>query len=145
LLKEKAKNKKRIVLVIFVGLVLSTTFWRPNGIIDFDKLSANILVADREGVAGCGTTLKLKKNKRFVKKEYCFGIREVTGDYAISNDTFYFKNISSRDTSQKIQYAIIRRPFFASTDKREWIILYRDQKDTMGDPFVITENHLVKK
>lgn len=47
--KEKLFDKHRLLLIGFLTIVLVLTFFKPFGIIDFDKLEAeNVLVAQRE-------------------------------------------------------------------------------------------------
>ena len=92
--KDKFKDKKRILAIILISTILVVTFLKPFGVIDFEKFEAkNILIAEREGVAGCMMTLKLKENNRFTAKDICFGISETKGKYTFRNDTIYFEDI----------------------------------------------------
>ncbi|MVZ65372.1 hypothetical protein GQF61_05855 [Sphingobacterium sp. DK4209] len=56
LIKEKFTDKKRIIIIGLLTLVLLLTFKKPFGLIDFDKLEGgNVLIAKREGSANCMT------------------------------------------------------------------------------------------
>ena len=73
LVKEKFTDKTRLINIGLLAIVLTLTFLRPFGLIDFDKLEGdNILIAEREGAANCMTTLKLKDNFTFSERSVCW-------------------------------------------------------------------------
>ena len=81
-IREKFKNKQRLVILTILVTVITLTFFRPHGFIDFDKLQgADLLVASREGGGNCTTTLKLKESNRFIERSVCFGVKEIKGTY----------------------------------------------------------------
>ena len=58
LIKEKFVDYQRLLKVGLLTIVLVLTFYKPFGLIDFDKLEGgDILIAEREGSANCMTTL----------------------------------------------------------------------------------------
>jgi hypothetical protein len=119
----KFKNKKRVFLTIAMLILLVVMFLFPNGIIKvFEK---NVLVAYQEGVAGCGTILKLHTNNKFVMTTYCFGLREIKGNYKYTNDTIYFYN-QSNDKLRKYDFGIIEKG-----NSGEFINLYQTDNDTV--------------
>lgn len=81
-IQEKLVNKRRHILIGFLTFVLILTFFKPFGIINFDKLEGkNVLVAQREGAANCMTTFKLKNDFTFKELNVCFGVSKVNGTY----------------------------------------------------------------
>ncbi len=84
--KGGCSDKSRLILISILAIVISSTIYKPDGIIDFDKLEGdNVLTAGRKGTAGCGSTLHLKANHRFVMRSVCFGIDTIfkEPEYAI--------------------------------------------------------------
>ncbi len=107
--KEKFTNKPRLLTIGLLTIVLALTFFKPFGLIDFDKLEGeNILVAQREGAANCMTTLKLKNDFTFKERNVCFGVTEIIGPYKISNDTVYFESVKlGKQEDINYEFAII--------------------------------------
>lgn len=144
--KEEFADKKRLIDIGFLMLVLILTFLRPFGLIDFDKLEGdNVLVAEREGVANCMTTLKLKDNFTFTEQSVCFGITETKGNYHLQNDTIYFDNVSvGRNENEFYKFAVIEPSEFNKDGKHFDLIRYRSLTDTIGHELWITKNELNK-
>ena len=93
-IKERFKQRSRLINLGLLTAVLLLTFYKPLGLVDFDKLKGNdVLIAEREGAANCLTTLKLKEDFTFRERIGCFGISEIKGTFKIVNDTIYFDNI----------------------------------------------------
>ncbi len=109
IVKENFTNKFRLLTTGILTIVLTLTFFKPFGFIDFERFEGeDILVIQREGVANCMTTLKLKEDFTFKEINVCFGISEVTGNYRIENDTIYFK--TKKDGRKEVlnyEFAII--------------------------------------
>jgi hypothetical protein len=143
LFKEKFENKKRIILVIFILVVLISSILKPNGIINYEWFESNpILIAQREGVANCMTTIKLKENNTFTIKLVCFGLTKVYGDYYIKNDTVYFKNIRNADSEKQFYEFAVLSPSKTSNSKYQYLILFRNRKNDKGYEMNITSNKL---
>jgi hypothetical protein len=135
IIKEKFANRQRITVNAVLFLVLVLTFFKPNGLIKFDKLSGeDLLVAQREGAANCMTTLKLKDNNKFIETTICFGITEVKGSYKKKGDTIFFNTIDlGRYNSSYYSYAVIKRKDTPNKNMVGEIIKYRSEKDTVGN------------
>jgi len=143
LIKEKFTDKKRLLQVGLLIIVLALTFYKPFGFIDFDRLSGkDLLVANREGGGNCMTTLKLKDNNTFRERSVCFGVTEIKGRYELRGDTIFFKEVKKGRQSEYYSYALIRQ---ADTQNKKIvgaIVLYRDINDTEGFALFITKNDL---
>ena len=125
--------------------VLATSLLFPKGLINFSIFeSEDLLIAQREGVANCTTTLKLKANKKFVERYICFGISDMCGNYIIKKDTIFFKNPSpGRNEHEFYEFAVIKRRETKSNYRGE-IIRYRNHSDTIGVELLIIKNELIK-
>ena len=143
LVKEKYKDKQRILLVGIMAIVLFTSFLFPTGIVNYERFeSESVLIAQREGVANCMTTLKLKKNKKFIEKNVCFGISETTGTYRVVNDTIYFENVSLGPHEAKFyEFATISSGKNFETHNEE-ILRFENSSDTTGTALWIVKNEL---
>lgn len=128
-------------------MVLILTYFKPEGIIDYDKLSGkDLLVADREGVASCLSVLKFKENNKFVDKSICFGIDEIKGTYYKNGDTLFFKDVIFRESEKKYdEFAVIKLFKEANGIYFGKLISYKNKKDTVGIAFDITQNSFYKK
>lgn len=140
--KEGFKNKKRIIIVGVMSLTLGLIFFWPNGIINFDRWEGDdLLIAGREGVANCTTTLKLKANNKFVEKSICFGMSEVRGDYLLKGDSIFFSNVKiGRSAKEYYQFAVI-----TPSDLQNEIIIgelkrFMNYNDTLPHDLFITKN-----
>ncbi|MBK8353750.1 MAG: hypothetical protein IPL21_19505 [Saprospirales bacterium] len=88
--KEKFSDKTQLLIIGFLTLLLTLTFFRPFGIVNFNKLErGDILVAEREGAVNCMTTFKLKDNFTFSERNICFGVTEIKGKYYLQYDTIF--------------------------------------------------------
>jgi len=126
---KKTDIKHRLTNIIILFIVLFLTWLKPDGIIDFDKLSGNdVLITQREGGGNCKTILKLKDNYTFTERSICFGVSEVKGKYYLKNDTIYFENEEAGIfKSEFYEFAVVR------TDKSyQELILYTSRNDTIG-------------
>jgi hypothetical protein len=146
LIKEKFTNKFRLINSGLLILVLTLTFLKPFGLIDFDKLEGNnILIAKREGAANCMTTLKLKDDFTFNERTVCFGVSEIKGDYHLQNDTIYFDNVNlGRYENGFYKFAVIKSSKFNEDGKYFDLIRYKNLTDTIGHELSITKNELNK-
>ncbi len=146
LIREKFRDKTQLINIGLLTIVLTLTFLKPWGLIDFEKLEGNnVLVAEREGSANCMTTLKLKDDFTFSERSVCFGVTEITGEYHIQNDTIYFDNVSlSRDENEFYKFAIIGPSKFKKDGKHFDLTRYKSLTDTIGHELWITKNELNK-
>ena len=144
-IREKFKDKLRLVLIGILTSTLVLAFFFPNGLINFNKFeSESILIAQREGAANCMTTLKLKEDNKFIERNVCFGITETTGEYRISGDTIYFENVYlGRHENEFYEFAVIKY----DNKKGKYLgdlIRFENHSDTTGIPLWITKNELKK-
>lgn len=141
---EQAKGKQRLIAIFLIAIVLITTCFYPNGMINFEKLGANnALVAIREGSANCTSNLKLKDDNKFSLRTYCFGIDESTGSYHLQHDTIFFSQVSTgRREHEFYQFALIKPSVFRDSSKYSDIILFKNKSDTVGYIMLITTNDL---
>lgn len=146
LIKENFKTKNRLSLIGLLAIVLLLTYFKPTGIIDFDKLEGNdLLIAESEGAANCRTTIKLKENYTFKERVGCFGSFETKGKFRIVNDTIYFENVQlARQEKDYFQFAVVKRTKFENSKILEDLVLYKNSADTMPHELWITKNKLHK-
>lgn len=142
-IKEKFTNKDRSITIGIVSIVLVLIFYKPFGLINFDKLEGDdLLIAQREGVANCMTTFTLKDNFTFRENIVCFGRTETNGTYRISNDTIYFKRIDT-DKKEAIEYDYGLIVEIASyTENKFALQLYNNNKEPVGPSYFIEKNEL---
>ena len=121
-------------------IVLTLTFIKPFGMIDFEKFeSKTILIAEREGVAGCSMTLKLKENKKFIAKSICFGMTKTIGCYEIKNDTIYFYDIKlGRNDKEFYKFAVLK----PSKINHFSLLCLKSKNDTIGHGLKVKLNRL---
>ena len=141
---EKFKSTQRLISISIVAVVLGLIYFRPYGIINFEKFQGNdLFIAAREGAANCNTTLKLKENNKFIEKSICFGVSEITGKYSIKGDSIFFSDVQlGRDKNEYYQFAIIKQS--ASENKKIIGELKRfmNYSDTLPHELWITKNEL---
>ena len=143
-IQEKFKSTQRLISISIAAVVLVLIYFKPYGIINFEKLQGNdLLIAEREGAANCYTTLKLKENNKFSEKSICFGVSEITGKYSIKGDSIFFSDVQlGRDKSEYYQFAVIKQS--ASENKKIIGELKRfmNYSDTLPHELWITKNEL---
>ena len=134
-ISEKFKSNSRTFLLVVMALVIGLTLYKPFGLIDFDKLEGkDLLVAQREGVANCMTTLKLKEGGIFVERSVCFGIKKTNGKYKLENDTIWFS-----DTKRGVdfyEFGVIKE---IRNDSQE-ILLFNNRNDTIPLNLFVRKN-----
>lgn len=144
LIKERFRNRQRLIVAATLFVAVSTSFLKPTGLIDFDRLAGkDLFIAMREGAADCQTILKLKDNNTFVERNLCFGISEIKGTYSVKGDSILFSNAKPARGSEKYyMYAVIKKGKEKNTQLTTFgdLLLYKDQKDTTGHLFFITKN-----
>lgn len=130
-----------------LAVVLAAAFFKPAGLIDFEQFEdADILIAQREGVANCMTIFKLKENNKFTEKNICFGLTEIKGDYKLKNDTIYFENVEfGRGENEFYKFAVIRPSKFYKDHNHFDLVRYKTLGDTTGHELWITKNDLYKQ
>ena len=143
-IKEKFKNKHRILTIGILTTVLTLVFLKPHGLINYEKFEGKeLLVARREGSANCMTTFKLIEDNKFIEKSICFGITETTGNYKIANDTLFFENVElGRHENEFYEYAVNRPSKIDKNNLYYDLIRYKDFKDTTGHILWIVKNDL---
>lgn len=144
-IKERFSDKQHLLLTIVLAVVLALTFFFPGGLVNFEKLeSKNVLIAYREGVANCTTTLKLKANRRFKVKSICFGVIDIKGTYSMKGDTVLF----TYDSNKREEYKYFKLAVLRNEDKNKpyagVIVLLMNHSDTIGMPLKIVKNDLHK-
>jgi len=146
LIKEKFTDKQRLFKAGLLTIVLALTFYKPFGLIDFDKLEGgDLLVAEREGSANCLTILKLKDDFTFRERIGCFGVSEIKGTFRVVNDTIYFDNIQlGRHEDDFYKFAVIKPSMFDNSKILGDLIRYKNLADTTGHELWITKNELNK-
>ncbi len=144
--REKLRNKNRLILIGLMTVVLALSFLYPSGLINFDKLERDsIFIAQREGAANCMTTLKLRDDKTFIERNVCFGVTETTGTYNVKDDTIFFHNVSlGRHESDLYKFAIIKSRETKSEKYLGDLVRYKDHSDTTGIALWIIKNELNK-
>ena len=145
LIKERFRNRQRVIVAAVLFVAAGTALLWPAGIIDFDQLAGkDLLIAKREGAANCMTVLKLKENNTFIERNMCFGTTEVKGSYTIKGDTILFTNAKPGRSNEKYyMYATIikKNKIEHGTYKTVGdLVLYKDKKDTTGYKLWITKN-----
>lgn len=142
LIREKFTDKPRLINSLFLAAVLVLTFFKPHGLIDFDKLKGNdLLIADYEGAGSCNSVLKFKANKKFIKRDICFGIDEITGTYYIKGDTLFFQNVEPTIVKDKFdKFALIKLFNSPKGIYAGQLISFKNREDTIGHRFNITLN-----
>jgi hypothetical protein len=144
--KEKFADKKQLLVISFLTIVLTLTFLFPSGLIAFAKLEGkDLFVAQREGAANCMTEFKLKEDHKFVERSVCFGVTETKGDYALKGDTIFFSNISlGRGEKDYFAFAIIKKAESQNKKIIGNLVRYKNLSDTAGHVLWIIKNDLTK-
>lgn len=144
LIKEKFTVKIRLLPIGLLTLVLTLTFLKPVGLIDFNKLEgSSVLIAESEGAANCRTTLKLRDDFTFSLRSVCFGVTEIKGDYHLQNDTIYFDNVNEgRHENEFYKFAVIEPSKFKKDENHFDLTCFQSLTDTTGHAFWITKNEL---
>lgn len=144
-IKEKLRDKQRLVLIAVMALVLLQSIYYPR-MIDFKTIGKDaVLVANIEGVANCTTTLVLFDDHNFSKRGVCFGVTEVTGKYALKGDTIFFRDVTlGRDEDKFYNYAVIANYNKEIKNFKGSLRLFVNNSDTLGYPMGIIENKLFK-
>jgi hypothetical protein len=140
-IRERFRNRQRVLALFVLAAVTGSTAAYPFGFIDYEGFGSEILlVAHREGVAGCMTTLKLKADRSFIEREACFGVTDLRGSYGIRQDTIFFRAVQSRDTSSYYEYAVIRKA--PTKQGGSSLVLHTSPQDTTGYPMDIVLDRL---
>lgn len=144
-IKERS-DKSRLILISTLIIVLSATILRPGGIINFEKFeSKDVLVAQREGVAGCFMSMRLKENGTFYIRESCFGVEKNSGTYNVNKDTVRFKFNSGLRVTRSFAYGIIKLDHKLGSKALGQIDCYKQPNDTVSAiTLSVTQNDLIK-
>ena len=108
ILISRLKSKPDVIGTIFLSLILLFEFLFPRGIVDYEILEEPFwFAAYREGVANCGTSIKLRENNKFTKRSVCFSVDLYHGTYLIKGDTIFLTFATAEEGSPKNQFAIM--------------------------------------
>ncbi len=146
-IREKLKNRPRLLLIGVMTVVLSFSIIYPSGLINYSRFESNsVLIAQREGAANCKATLKLRADKTFIERNVCFGVSETTGTYKVKGDTIFFENILlGRHEDEYYKFAVIGNREIENKEQLGDIIRYLDHSDTTGTRLWIVKNYLTKR
>jgi len=132
ILIDRFKNKRQIVSSSVIGIVLLLTFLYPNGIVRPENFEdPPVMIAQREGVANCSTTIVLKDDLRFKETSACFGVDRSEGSYQINGDTVKLQFDNESNFGSTETFAIIE---LNPDTSKSWIgslIYYRNYGDTI--------------
>lgn len=142
--REKFEDRQRVVLAGYMIMVLGLSLFFPRGFVDFGRLNGkDLLVAQREGVANCMTTLVLKENGTFRELNVCFGITTITGTYSLKGDTIFFHNVLSREERESYyRYALVK--YWDDKIEKSYLACYNNYPDTLEYSLGIIKNDLIK-
>ncbi|GAB5399266.1 MAG: hypothetical protein Aureis2KO_08510 [Aureisphaera sp.] len=140
---EKFSNRSRNWTIGIMAICLGLILLKPRGIINFDKLEGDdLFVAQREGVANCMTTFKLKPNNKFKERSVCFGVSVVRGKYEIRNDTIFFSDVRvARGDKEYYEFGILKKSKYRN---EKVLFRYKNSSDTIGDELWITKNQIIE-
>jgi hypothetical protein len=144
IIEENFGNVQRLIVVSLLLLVLSLSYFYPNGVIDFEKFEGEtVLVAGCEGAANCTSTIKLRKDFSFSERIVCFGVSEISGKYRLVGDTVFFEDlVSKRGAKFEYKFAIIKPKSNGSNNYLGDLIMFHDNSDSIGYNMWIVENQL---
>lgn len=132
-IRERGKNKTRIVNVSVLAATLIIVLLYPSGIINFKQYETKpILLAQREGVANCTTTYKFLKDSSFERLSICFGLEKLKGRYARSGDTLL---LTYQDKKKEI--AVIGKNKYGI----DFISVYKHSADTIPIEYAILKSN----
>ncbi|MCJ8208894.1 hypothetical protein MUY27_04185 [Mucilaginibacter sp. RS28] len=142
-LKGGLSRSQEMTHLIVSILLLTICVVKPAGIINFESMEGeDVLVASREGVANCFSTLKLKKDGCFYFKSICFGVEKAAGNYAVKGDTVMFKWPGNR--GMYFIYGILDPDSAINGTKNSThFLLYKTRKDTTPYMLLVVKNKLV--
>jgi hypothetical protein len=142
--KEKFKDTQRIRVLGLLTIVLALTFFKPNGLINFDELEGkDILIAQREGAANCMTTFRLKEGNKFTERRVCFGLINIKGNFKLKDDTIFFENVKlGRHLDEYYEFAVIKKSPFSWNKGGFDLYRYKNHNDTVGHFLTVTKNEM---
>ena len=138
------KERERLKLVLFMTVLLTLSVLFPYGAIQKNWFESDvILLAERESTASCATSVILRKDHSFTKREVCFGVIELNGYYKISNDTIFFTGNSRNNVSSSLGFGNISRPDYDSTKQ---LLKLSPELDHVGEGvFLVIKDELKMK
>ncbi len=140
MIRNKFSSKITIINCIILTTVLTVTALYPLGIVDFRKFEGiDLILAQYEGAANCTTTLKIKKENRFIQRRICFGIDEYYGNYRIDGDTIKLHYDEKSSFGSKYAYGLIKLDSIKNDKNYGLILYYRDSVDNDPLPMRILE------
>ncbi len=145
-IKERFIDKQRLMLIVFIGFSLTSTYLFPTGLFNLGRNeNDSLLIATREGATNCRTTLKLYGDGTFMERNICFEVNEITGTYQFIHDTIFFKNLSfSRGKSEFYKFAVFQEHKLQFKNVIRDIVRFENDSDTVGTELWIIKNELSK-
>lgn len=120
-------------------IILTLIFFKPFGVIDFEKLEGkDLLIAQSEGAANCLLTLKLKDNNTFTEKSVCFGVTKINGNYKIRQDTIFFENTNE----SYAEFAVLKNSTSKTDSQKLYLVKYENLKDTSRYRLAVIRNKI---
>ena len=105
---QKFKNRLDTVSIIIIATVFIFCYFFPLGLIRSSDLDPeSYMIANREGVANCNTTIKLGIDKTFIERSVCFGVNRKTGTYVMRNDTVFLRFNKKSDNGASENFGVI--------------------------------------
>ena len=142
IVKNSNSDKENIILTLTIAIVLASTAYAPNGLLDFDQLEGkDVLIAGREGSANCSSTLKLKANGRFSTTIICFGIERTKGNYHIKRDTVFFEYDDDQRQDDHYEFGVVDSNQI-SWAKADGMYLYKNRADKSPNQLTIVLNKI---
>jgi len=107
-LYQSLKNNHLIhkIVTLVCTLFLIAIICKPRGFITDELVyGENIMYVYNEGVAGCASNLKFKRDGKYFNESICFGRSLNRGNYTYRNDTLYFDTLKIN----QYKYGVINR------------------------------------
>jgi hypothetical protein len=141
-IRYRYTDKAWLMRLGVMAILLVLIILKPTGLINFHRYEGKTLfMAQREGVANCMTTFKIKPKQKFKFHSVCFSVTNVNGTYSVHNDTLFFDAADIQRVAEPFyQYAVIGESTFIPG--REAIFLYRDHNDIHPLELWIIENDI---
>jgi len=137
---EKPTINFRLLNIGLIMLISVLSYFKPLGLIDFEKYEGeNIVYAMYEGVANCTTSIRLKSGNKFKKTSICFGKDHYWGKYEIVNDTIKFHYNRTSEENKEDDYAILQLEDDTTSQRLGLIHYHSTGLRKEGIPMIIRE------
>jgi len=140
---QENRTYSRVITILLGLVVITSTYLKPFGIIDFQQFeSKTVLEARKEGGGGCNILLKLYEDYTFKESESCFGASTTKGEWHIKNDTFYFGKVrNGTRVDEYYEKGIIEKRKYDNSI--EYLRRYLNSSDSIGMRIRVTKNKLI--